>query len=242
MIAVRKKILFKDEEISLELQYQIETKRLREGCRLPSERQLAEEFGVQRNTVRSALGILLKKGVLVKKPRQGYFVAPKRVELNIKDLSSIKKDIADIGNKYRTIVLNFEKISLDRELAEKTGLPEGSICYQILRLRYDEDRPISIERSYLIADRTPDLTREEVTQKPSSSILRQKYGISLGSLQQKIAHVYSNGMESVLLKTSRGEPLIRYEGMIYDKKGCLVEFFNNVILADGIEFRVRNFA
>ena len=91
MIAVRKKILFKDEEISLELQYQIETKRLREGCRLPSERQLAEEFGVQRNTVRSALGILLKKGVLVKKPRQGYFVAPKRVELNIKDLSSIKK-------------------------------------------------------------------------------------------------------------------------------------------------------
>lgn len=63
---MRKRILFKDEEISREIERRIREERLKEWDRLPSERQLAEEFGVQRDTVRSALEILIKKGVLIR--------------------------------------------------------------------------------------------------------------------------------------------------------------------------------
>ena len=44
---MRKRILFRDEEIAREIEMRIEDERLKEGDRLPSERQLAVEFGVQ---------------------------------------------------------------------------------------------------------------------------------------------------------------------------------------------------
>lgn len=75
---MRKRILFKEEEIAREIILLIENARLKEGDRLPAERQLAEEFGVQRDTVRCALDFLLNKGVIIKRPRQGYYVAQKR--------------------------------------------------------------------------------------------------------------------------------------------------------------------
>jgi DNA-binding GntR family transcriptional regulator len=49
-------------------------------------------------------------------------------------------------------------------------------------------------------------------------------------------------MEAELLRVSRNEPLIRYDGMIYDRKDRLIEYFDNVVMPDNIEFHIRDFA
>lgn len=43
---------------------------------LPSERTLAEMFGVARKTVRRALEDMVRDHYLIKRPRRGYFVNP----------------------------------------------------------------------------------------------------------------------------------------------------------------------
>ena len=126
---MRKRILFKDEEISREIERRIEAERLNEGARLPSERELAEDFGVQRDTIRCALEILLKKGVLVKKPRQGYYVALRRIEFDLNNFRSVKKSIEKVGRESKAVLLTFEKLSMSEKLSEKTLLPEGTLCY-----------------------------------------------------------------------------------------------------------------
>lgn len=239
---MRKRILFKDEEIAREIERRIEAERLKEGDRLPPERQLAEEFGVQRDTVRCALTVLVKKGVLVRRPRKGYFVAPKRIELNVNNFRSVKKDIESIGRSNRTVMLNYEIISMSKRLSEMTELPEGTLCYQVLRIRYDNEKPMSLERSYIIAEHVPGLTREELEHRSLASILRQEYGITLVSAQQRITQVYADDLEAELLRIGRDEPIIRYEGLIYDRKNRLIEFFDNVVLPENIEFRIRDFA
>ena len=50
------------------------------GERLESERDLAEKYGVNRQTVRSALNVLIEDGVLVKVPYKGTFVAKQIVK------------------------------------------------------------------------------------------------------------------------------------------------------------------
>ena len=200
---MRKRILFRDEEISREIEMRIEDERLKEGDKLPSERQLAGEFGVQRDTVRCALEILLKKGVVIRKPRQGHFVAPKRIEINLNNFRTIKKEVESIGNNNRSIMLNYEKVSMSRRLSEMTQMPEGTLCYQILRIRYDSEKPMSIERSYLIADRVPGLSRKDLEQKSTASVLRQKYGITLTGADQRITQVYADDMESELLRVGQ---------------------------------------
>ncbi len=239
---MRKRILFKDEEISQEIERRIDEDRLKEGDRLPSERQLAEEFGVQRDTVRSALEILLRRGVLIRKPRKGYFVAPWRIEFDLNNFLSIRKAVENIGKENKAILLSFEKVCIDEYLADYTKLPEGTLCYLILRLRYFRGKPESIERSYLIAERVPGLTREDVDRRMVSSVLRKKYGMNMASMDQRLTQVYASDMESELLKVSKNEPLIRYEGIIYDRNDKLIEYFDNVIRTENVEFRIRDFA
>lgn len=45
-------------------------------CPLPSERTLAETFGVARKTVRRALDDMVAGNYLIKRPRRGYFINP----------------------------------------------------------------------------------------------------------------------------------------------------------------------
>ena len=239
---MRKRILFRDEEIAHEIEMRIEDERMKEGDKLPSERQLAEEFNVQRDTVRCALKILIKRGAIVRKPRQGHYVAPKRIEINLNNFRTIKKEVESIGRNNRSILLNYEKVSMSKKLSEMTQLPEGTLCYQILRIRYDNDRPMSLERSYLIAEHVPGLSQEDVEQRSIGSILRQVYGITLVGADQRIIQVYADDMEAELLRVSKDEPLIRFEGVINDRKGRLIEFFDNVVLPERIEFHIRDFA
>lgn len=239
---MRRRILFRDEEISREIERRIDEERLREGDRLPSERQLAKEFGVQRDTVRCALNTLIKKGVLIKVPRQGHFVAPKRIEINLSNFRTIKKEVESIGANYRATMLSHEKISINSTLSGATQLPEGTLCYKTLRIRYDNEKPMSLERSYIAAEYVPELSWDELERRDLSSILRQKYGIILAGVDQRITQVYPSNMESELLRVSRDEPLIRYEGLIFDRKERLIEYFDNVILPDSVEFHIREFA
>lgn len=239
---MRKHILFKDEEISHEIERRVRDERLREGDRLPSERQLAEEFGVQRDTVRCALEILLKNGVILKRPRQGYYVAPKRIEINVNNFRTVKKEIENLGRTSRSIMLNYEMISMGKKLSEITQMPEGTLCYQVLRIRYDGEKPASLERSNIISEHVPGLSREDLEQHGLASVLRHEYGIVLVSAHQRITQVYGNDMEAELLRISRDEPLIRYEGLLYDRKDRLIEYFDNVVLPESIEFHIRDFA
>lgn len=239
---MRKRILFRDEEIALELERRIDEEHLKEGDRLPSERQLAADFGVQRDTIRCALDILLNKGLIISKPRHGHYVAPGRIEINLSNFNSIRREVESIGDEYKAITLSYEMISMNRELAEFTRLPEGTMCFRVLRIRYDNEGPMSVERSYIIAEHVPGLSREELDKRALASILRQRYGINLTGADQRITQVYPDNLECELLKVDKNKALIRYEGLIYDRRERLIEYFDNIVLPNRIEFHIRDFA
>ena len=58
------KLMNKDEFIAYELKFYFMKNKLKEGEKLPSERDLAEQFGVQRATVRSAYKLLEDEGII----------------------------------------------------------------------------------------------------------------------------------------------------------------------------------
>lgn len=49
-------------------------------------------------------------------------------------------------------------------------------------------------------------------------------------------------MEAELLRIRKNEPLVRYEGLIYDRKDRLIEYFDNVMLPYSLEFHIRDYA
>jgi len=68
------------EEVASELEVLIRSGHFEIDERLPSERQLAAEFGVSRPTIRVALGHLEARGFVVTRANSGTFVAARTVE------------------------------------------------------------------------------------------------------------------------------------------------------------------
>lgn len=68
------KVLRLSDQIISKLELMINAQGLKEGDRLPAERQLAEEFGVSRSSIREAIQNLISRGVLYSKRGGGTFV------------------------------------------------------------------------------------------------------------------------------------------------------------------------
>ena len=61
-------------EIYGDLKLGIERRIYSPGGRLPSESELCRQYGVTRDTVRHALSLLVREGLIVKHPGKGSFV------------------------------------------------------------------------------------------------------------------------------------------------------------------------
>jgi GntR family transcriptional regulator len=56
------------------------------GGRVPSERAIAERFGLSRMTARQAVELLVRRGVVYRRPGSGTYVAAPRVEHTLQRL------------------------------------------------------------------------------------------------------------------------------------------------------------
>lgn len=113
------------------------------GSRLPSENELAEEFGVSRLTVRIALQKLNSQGLTVTRPGDGTFVKEfSMMEYldQIPDLS-IKPEIMDDVLEFRSFVeekathLAIERAK-DEDFEQLTEITNRMLAYQ-----YDREHP-----------------------------------------------------------------------------------------------------
>lgn len=65
--------------------------------KVPSERELMDEYYISRGTVRQAIDALTREGTLVKKPGKGTFVAIKPINDWLGSLSSTTETIENMG-------------------------------------------------------------------------------------------------------------------------------------------------
>lgn len=128
--------------IAVKLQIRDEICKLAPNTKLPSERDLIEQFGYSRPTIQKALTELEKEGVIYRVPRQGSFVADRRLHKSLDRFQSFKEDILSGGDTPSTRLLSFEKIAADETVAARLQLAPGDPVYKIVRVRLKNGDPI----------------------------------------------------------------------------------------------------
>jgi GntR family transcriptional regulator len=113
---------------------------------LPPERDLAEEFGVSRITVRKALDALVGEGLLTRRQGAGTFVAG-RVEKSFSKLSSFSEDMISRGRRPESVWLSRSSGSATPEESLTLGLSPGAPVYRFNRIRYADGSPMALEYS-----------------------------------------------------------------------------------------------
>jgi GntR family transcriptional regulator len=132
------------------------------GEALPSERELCEDFGISRITVRRAIGGLVDEGHLIRRHGAGTFVADpgairERVEKNFSKLSSFSEDMAARGYGASSTWLSRSKGSVTPDEALALALSPGSPVYRFRRLRLADGRPMAVEHSTIAGYCLPSL-------------------------------------------------------------------------------------
>ena len=128
-----------------EIKHQIETGVFEVGQRLPSERVMAEQFGVSRMTLRQAVTSLVEEGILTRYVGSGTFVASDRVREKMRGTTSFTEIIQNLGKTPSSKVLSYQKTKANEVECDKLQLKKGAQIIRMERIRYADELPICYE-------------------------------------------------------------------------------------------------
>jgi len=207
---------------------------LEPGSPLPSERELAERFGVARMTVRAQIERMAHRQLVYRQQGRGTFVAERRLA-HTEHLTSFTEDMRARGLSAGARMLGVETVRAPRALAARMELPFGSKVVQVRRVRTADGVPMAVEQTHLPVARFPGLADEDLTTLSLYAVLAQRYGVELAEAVQRVTVVLVDAENAVLLETPVGEPAFRIERLTRDASGVVIEFAASVFRGDRYE-------
>jgi DNA-binding GntR family transcriptional regulator len=136
------------------------------GARIPSERQLTEQFAVSAITIRRAIRDLALDGVLLARQGLGVFVADNRPvtrALTTDIMTTLEDDMRRAGISLGLKVLSLGPVA-DSAMAARLQLPAGSQVYRLRKVILGDDSPVVVDTAFLPLDLAralhPDITEE----------------------------------------------------------------------------------
>jgi GntR family transcriptional regulator len=159
------------------------------GERLDNQRNLAREFGVTLMTLRQALGLLERDGLIARRHGLGTFVARPAIDYDILQLRALAGDLSALGEDVATRFLRSHFAAADRRVAEALGLAEEAQVFVLERLRLVDGEPMSFQASYLPAALGADVSRSDLAVTPLRQVLTFKLGIEITAARETVSAV-----------------------------------------------------
>ncbi len=204
---------------------------------LPSENQLLKRFNVSRSTVRNALSVLEREGLIYRRKGKGSFIAVRRVEHELTQLVSTTEDMRRRGWDLTTRVIGLKRVTPVAKIAEALELPLGGSVYQLTRLRIVKGKPLSLQTAYLPEHLYPGLDKHDLSASLfylSENVYQQRYWTAREVLRARAV----TREEAALLKIHTGAPVIYAERVTYNANGTPVEYLEAIWRGDRYEFAV----
>lgn len=178
---------------------------------LPTERDLADRYGISRMTVRRALTDLQREGLLTRRQGAGTFIAPRGLH-QAPSLTGFSEDMATSGRSTHSVVIARSADSVTPDESMSLGLGPSARVYRFKRIRYADATPIAIEVSVVPWYCLP----SEETVEDSLYTALQNAGNAPSRALQRLRAVALEATEAALLKVEPGTP-----GLFIERRGYL---------------------
>ena len=222
------------------LQKQIQRGEYPIGARLPSERELSQQFGVSRMTARQALQALVQEGVAQSSVGRGTFVKEPRIDQQLRSLTSFTQDIGQKGMVATSIVLQAQVSTHEDDAIQRLQLAEGAEVIKLVRLRMADHSPLAIETSYLPHWLCLNiLDHHDFSDESLYRVLRENYGLHLTWADQTIQTRLPDDQERSRLQIATQIPVLDMNRITYTENETPVEFVQSVYRGDRYQFHAR---
>ena len=199
--------------VELHIKELISAGHLGEG-RLPTERELAEQLGVSRTTVRQVLDRLEHDGLVYRRRGRtgGTFVNRPRVDIDFGYLAGIPAYLRAQGFRPGAHVVSARMVPADDTTARALCITAGTLVYEVVRIRLADEVRISLETARIPVSLAPDLLAHP--------------------LDDSIYALLADTEQAGLLGIKVGDPLMAIERVAYDAAEQPVEYSNDLFRGD----------
>ena len=217
-------------QLAAALRAQIELGALRGGDALPSERDLAQETGLSRVTVRKAIDALCADQLTERRHGAGTFVT-RQIAQPLSVLQGFTEDMRRRGAVATSQLLRRDVSAANPSEMLKLGLAASEPVFRLSRVRLSDGDPLAIEHAVVPASA---VTAETVAESLYDA-LRRSGNMPVRALQRLHAAV-ANATESRLLQVPLGSPVLRIERRSFLANGRPIEVTTSSYRGDRYDF------
>ena len=211
------------------------------GEKLPSEIELATLCGVNRNTLRQALGELSSQGMLKKIKGLGTFVTasePVALKHKLNRISSFSRELNQAGISENTKLIDKGYETPSKQVAQSLALNPGSRVIAVRRLRTGDKLPLIYEETYLPVDLFDGILEMDLTGS-MYEIFTRHFKVALTRCEQTIRAVNLNKKVAALLGLKANSAALYMVSVTYNDRNIPVEVLCCYFRGDKYAFEVE---
>ena len=208
------------------------------GQKLPYEYVLCVSYHCNKETMKKALDILVKDGLIVRRRGAGTFVKNfdkviKNTNLSVTTgLTAAYRGMKEVTSE----IIEFEVIPADEFLSHKLKIDLGDFVYHIIRLRLLDKKPHMLDISFMPMSLVPNL---KMTHLKGSiyEYIEKELKLKVQSSHVSIHAALSTPLEQQYLGLLENEPYIQEEHVSYLSTGSIFEYTMNRFHYKSYEFQ-----
>jgi GntR family transcriptional regulator len=214
------------------------------GDQIPSERELIEQFGASRGTIRQAIGQLRAEGLIEVEHGRGAYVRSRPPVRRLAfdrfarrhrkaGKAAYLAEMEGEGRQADVEIIRVGREPSPADPAERLGLREGDPVLVRARRYLSDGQPMEIATSYvpwMLAEGTP---MTDPNPGPGGIYARlEENGHELGSFIEDVVARMPTPEESRALRLPVGIPVLQLVRTAFDQDGTPVEVCDTVMAAD----------
>ena len=202
------------------------------GEALPSERDLSEQLGVSRPTLRAAIEDLARDGLLVRQQGRGTFTNPRKVMQELAPTATGDFNVPPAAGDWRSRVVSFERHPAGARLGRRMQVSPADELLSVVRVRIVDGEPMAIERIMLVGAIVPDIAPPDFESGSLYQLLRMRYEVIVSDAVQTTEPTVIDAEESELLGVPLHAPALLFERTTKDTTGRIVEYTRSIYRGD----------
>lgn len=210
------------------------------GQRLPSEHALAEQFGVNRHTIRRSLASLCTQGLVRITQGSGTYVEDFAVDLVLGKRTRHKQGLAQAGLRGSLVVLHEQVLPATAEVAKALQVPVRSKVLLLRVVGEAEGQPLHVSERYFPLPRFQGL----------ATVVRNTGSITAGFAahgvadytrrESRITADLPNAQVAADLRQPASRPVLLVESLNVDPAGVPIEWARAWFAGDRVKLTIAH--
>ncbi|MCM3717653.1 GntR family transcriptional regulator [Fictibacillus phosphorivorans] len=214
------------EQLKNEIQKMIKDGDLKPDDQIPSERELVEQYNVSRITVRQAINLAEKEGLVKRVHGVGTFVAKPKIKQELSNFNNFESTLQQQGLIATTKMLGSQVITSDFQLSRLLDINVMERVIKLELIGYGDEIPVVYYNSYFpnrVGEKMKQAAEKALqAEKPFSTLdlyrLDQEIGLHPTHVEQTFEAQSAHYPLTEILNVQEGFPLFRVTSIVYQDK------------------------